>query len=79
MLLVKENNGILVCANPEAMRVKAQAYGFDDIEIISYWTYFEDITGWCSTKKPVFIDELEDFIRATCGNSFVGYSLTNED
>lgn len=79
MLLVKENDGILICANPEAMHVKAQAYGFDDIKIISYWTYLEDITGWCATRKPIFIDELENFTKAACGNSFVGYSLTNED
>jgi len=27
MLFAKEHNAIFVCANPEAMRVKAEAYG----------------------------------------------------
>jgi len=78
MLLAKENNGIVVCANPDAMRVKAQSYGFDDIEFISYWTYIEDTKGWNATRKPIFIDELENFTMATCGK-ITGYSLTNED
>ena len=78
MLLAQEKNGIIVCANPDAMRVKAQAYGFDNIEFISYGTYINDTAGWHATKKPIFIDELENFVITTCGY-ITGYSLTNED
>jgi len=36
MLLAKENNGILVCGNPYAMREKAHAYGLTGFDIVSY-------------------------------------------
>ena len=75
MLLVKENNGILVCANPDAMRVKAHAYGLVGFDIISYYDYAE---GKYDRHKPVFIDELEYFVRSL-GNNLSGYSLTIGD
>lgn len=78
MLLAAENNGIIVCKNPDAMRVKAQSYGFNNIKFISYGTYIDDTSGWHAIRKPIFIDELENFIVATCGK-IEGYSLTNED
>ena len=75
MSLVKENNGVLVCTNPEAMRVKAHAYGFDDIDIISDRDYWLDNYN---LHKKVFIDELENFIYEYDDNIY-GYSLSLED
>ena len=73
MLLVKENNGILVCSNPEAMKVKADAYGFHDLEIISYLEYIQEIHSF---HKPIFIDELENFVNILSYYQLAGYSLT---
>jgi hypothetical protein len=73
MLLAKENNGILVCSSPEAMRVKADAYGFHDLEIISNSEYIKNIKSF---HKPIFIDELENFVKILSYNQLAGYSLT---
>lgn len=76
MLLTKEKNGILVCSNPEAMKVKAYSYGLEDIEIISYFDYINDLDWY--NRKPIFIDELEDFLKQVY-SSILGFSLTIED
>ena len=75
MLLAKENNGILVCANPEAMKVKAHAYGLTGLEFVSYYDY---AAGKYDRHKPVFVDELEYFVRSLC-NNLSGYSITIGD
>ena len=60
MLLAKENNGILVCQNPYAMKNKAQAYGFTDLTIISYKDFFERNY---ELDMPCFIDELDCYVK----------------
>ena len=77
MLLAKENNGILVCSNPDAMRYKSYSYGLVGFDIISYHDY---IVHDYEDGKPIFIDELEKFAQSISGlNKLEGYSLTNED
>ena len=49
MLAAKENNGILVCANPQAMSSKALAYGITGFDIISYENYLN--VSYDYTKK----------------------------
>lgn len=75
MLLAKEANGVLVCANPTAMRDKAQAYGLTGFDIISYSDYVQHNYPF---GKLCFIDELERFAN-TVGHNLSGYTLTNED
>lgn len=75
MALAEENKGILVCSNPDAMKYKAKAYGLTNFDIISYHNF---VKRKYDTHKPVFIDELELFLKEEIGN-FDGYSLTNED
>ena len=36
LLLAKENNATVICANPKAMETKAHAYGLVGINFISY-------------------------------------------
>ena len=76
-LLAKENNGIIACANPHAMRVKAERYGILGIDFISYSELLEQgpkITG------NIFIDELEVFEQYAIRNmsGFMGYTLSKE-
>ena len=75
MLLAKENNGILVCANPTAMIEKARSYGLVGFDIISYEDYLDDNYD---RQKPCFVDELERFVQFIT-NTLSGYTLTNED
>lgn len=76
MLLVKENNGILVCSNPDAMKVKAEAYGFKNLNIISYSDYINNINFY---RGKIFIDETEGFLKTLSFNQIEGYSLTIGD
>ena len=75
MQLAKDNNGVLVCANPEAMRVKSYAYGLIGFDIISYTDYIEHRYN---NHKPIFIDEIDYFVRSL-GLNLDGYTLTIGD
>lgn len=75
-LLVKEYNGILICANPNAMKVKAAAYGFKDMPIYSYDEYWNEKVYLCYEEDtPIFIDELEGFLKSWDPN-IKGYSVS---
>lgn len=75
MLLAQESHGIFVCANPEIMKEKAEKYGFNNFEIISYKDFLK-----CNFEfnKMIFIDELELFVKSL-GNNFHGYSISLEN
>lgn len=75
MLLVKENNGILVCKNPSAMKAKAISYGLVGFDIISYTDFF---ARNYDLDKPCFIDEIDAYLK-TFNNTLLGYSLNLED
>ena len=76
MLLVKENNGILVCSDPHSMRVKAHSYGLTGFDIISY-SEFQNKDY--DTTKSCYIDELETYVRfMNQGVHIGGYTLSVE-
>lgn len=77
MLLAKENNGVIVCSNPHAMRQKAIAYGLTGFDIISYDDYFSHLEDYKETKS--FIDELETYFTKYLGANLGGYSISLED
>ena len=74
MLWAKEYNATFVCSNPKAMEYKAQEYGIDGIEFISY----EKFSTVLNHEKNYVIDELENFIKSAFGNSLIGYSISKE-
>lgn len=77
-LLAKESNGVVVCADPNAMRQKAYAYGITGIDFISYSDF--RTYRYEKEQKPVFIDELEMFIKYAAGlTNIAGYTLSMED
>lgn len=76
MLLAKENNGVLVCSNPHAMQAKAKAYGLVGFDIISYNDY---LMGQFDENKPIFVDELDEFVRLAQKNCLNGFTLTIGD
>lgn len=69
-----EVGGIVVCSNPSAMREKAHVWGFTNLEFMQYNDY---ISYYC--EKPVFIDELETYVRAVSGRTLKGYTYSLED
>ena len=81
LLLAKENNGIVVCHNPEAMREKAYGYGLVGIDFASYYEYTDYLDGYGDSifeNKPIFIDEIELFLQMFDSN-IQGYTISNED
>ena len=77
-MLAKEHNGIIVCANPCAMQEKARAYGIIGIDFIDYSEYIRTYP-YLNKSQPVFIDELENFVKATTQGQIMGYTLSAED
>ena len=77
MLIAKENNAVFVCANPEAMKVKAKAYGISGIEFI---TYTDFIRNFDPNITAYVVDELEVFVTHifTSGPKLIGYTLSKE-
>ena len=75
MLLAKEENAIIACSNPSAMRIKADGYGIVGINFISYYDY---VNGNYQKGSMVFVDELDCFVRSL-GHNLSGYTLSNED
>lgn len=74
MLLAKENNAIFVCANPNAMRYKAEQYGLSGIEFVSYHDFVTNVYD-----GNYVVDELEGFLNAIMGqNKLIGYTISQE-
>ena len=79
LLLAKENNGVVVCSNPDKMREKAYAYGLTGIEFISYKNFSnreEDI------EKTIYIDNLDTFVEYLIVDNysadFGGYTISED-
>ena len=74
LLLAKENDGVVVCADPRAMREKAYRYGITGIDFVSY-SQFDFNYRY---NKPVFIDEI-DLLLQHKNREIQGYTISNED
>lgn len=79
LLLAKEQDGIVVCANPTSLREKAYAYGITGIEFISYFEYRTALINRKNFNKKIFIDELEMFIKSFDNNYLIGYTISCDD
>ena len=78
LLLAKENNGAIVCANPERMRERAHSYGITGIACVNYTTYINFIMGHGNLPlvgKKIFIDEIDTFLSVFADN-IQGYTLS---
>ena len=73
----QENNGVIITDNANALRVKAQAYGYNDIEIIEASRLeSSDIEG-----KNILIRNLDRFVQSYFlerGATFIGATMTEE-
>ena len=76
ILLAKETNSIIACANPNAMYQKALGYGIVGIDFIHY----DEINKEEYKDKNIMIDEAELFLKHLCkNNNLVGYTLSMEN
>ena len=73
METAKDLNAVVVCANPEAMRVKAQNYGLYHMEFYGY-DEIEDLRE----GRNVVVDELGDFFRYALNLKLDGFNMTVE-
>lgn len=72
LLLAKENEGLIVCKDPERTKEKALAYGILGIDYMSYEQYFNEGSG-----KPVYIDDIDTFLKYL--DIYIsGYTLTED-
>ena len=80
-LIAKENDGVIICRNPELMREKAYRYGITGLDFISYHDYW----SWNSpdiekliANRPIYIDELSSFLEHwDC--TIAGYTESEEN
>ena len=82
LLLAKENNGIIICKDPQKMRDKAYSYGITGIDFISYSEFDSDVRQSYPSDtnygKSVFIDEIDEYLKQLHYN-IQGYTISNED
>ena len=74
MLLAKENDAVIACINPMAMRQKAHAYGISGIDFIAY----SDIEAYRHSDRDIYIDELEAFAKSYTYGKLKGYTLSED-
>ena len=81
LLLAKEQNGVVVCNNPDKIRAKAHNYGIVGVDIVSYEEYIDFLDGYGNnilTGRPIFIDELDSLLRQLDIN-IKGYSISEDE
>lgn len=69
----KETGAVVVCQNPDAMRVKAQNYGLFRMDFCGY----DEVKG-LEAGRPVVIDELGSFFKYNYDVSLEGFNMTND-
>lgn len=81
LLLAKEQNGVVICGNPDKIRAKAHNYGIVGVDIISYEEYIDFLDG-CGNdilvNRPIFVDELDSLLRQLDIN-IKGYSISEDE
>lgn len=69
----KKSGAVVVCQNPDAMRVKAQNYGLYRMDFCGY-----DEVRYLEAGRPVMIDELGNFFKYNYDVTLEGFNLTEE-
>lgn len=76
MDIALESDGIILTTNKRALSTKAQAYGFDNLEIVD-WN--DLLYGNYDKEKPLFVHKLDDVMKEYFFKDFnlnlVGYSI----
>ena len=74
-----EADGTIFTNNKRALRVKADSYGFDSLNIIDWDDLY---TGNFDPEKPIFVHKLDDimseYLWSDYGIKLAGYSIAME-
>ena len=70
-----KNNAIIVTENPFAFKVKAESYGFPDVDVMAY----EDFLYAKELEKNVVVHNIDKFVNWFSGNKLIGFSATEEE
>lgn len=78
----KEQNAVVVCGNPAAMRRKAEAYGIIGLNFISYdeiinSNHIYEGEAWIGEK--FVIDEVGRFLSNFFGSPCIGFTQTEDN
>lgn len=77
---VVEADGMLLTTNKRALAAKAQAYGFDSIDIVD-WN--DLLYGDYDKSKPLFVNKLDDamveYFKKDFELELCGYSVATEE
>lgn len=71
--LAYDRNAVVVCFNPDAMRVKAHNYGFHGLEFYGY-----DEILYLREGRNIVVDELEEFFKYGLELKLDGFNLTTK-
>lgn len=69
----KSVNAVVVCWNPDAMRVKAQNYGLFGLEFYGY-DEIRNLRKGCN----IVVDELADFFKYGLDFKLDGFNITDD-
>lgn len=69
----KSAGAVVVCQNPDAMRVKAQSYGLYRMDFCGY-----DEVRDLEEGRDIVVDELGNFFKYNYGVSLEGFNMTND-
>ena len=75
-----EADGMILTTNKRALKVKAESYGFDSLEIIDLYDLYENTYD---DTKPLFIHKIEDvmeeYLKIEFGLTLNGFSVRMEE
>lgn len=70
------NHATIAAENPDAFKVKAHNYGYDDVNVIGWsdlLVYNEPI------KENIVIHNIDKMMNWFCGGKLIGFSATKEE
>lgn len=75
LLLAKETNAVIVCANELDLREKAHNYG---ITGLTFLNYADCLLAARRDGRKILIDDLEKFAQYMTGFHTIGYTLSED-
>lgn len=70
-----KNNATIVTENPNAFKVKAESYGFSNIDTISWEEFILSV----NFEKKFVIHNIDKMMNWFCGDNLIGFSATLEE
>ena len=74
VIFAAENDATIVTENPFTFKVKAEAYGYSNVDIIAW----DDLTHMLEIPDKLVIHNLDKFINFLFENKVIGFSATEE-